>query len=400
MSIRNIFAFEDELPEWKAKLEAFPNHVPRFSTKEECIKFTKENWNISTNPQYEHLKQAMTTLIDWKQIETILIPKIEEYERRYSTSSSPLEAQQKLIELEKEAKKYNRYMSSKAAKAALLSNNSSVSHSSNSTIDTSIDDDMDDDSDEPDSDPIEYWDRVAVETDQQRRIYEDHRLIRKPLKMFQYIKSRLNLQIHRELSIESRINALKYLFFHMKCGIYIMIRNNNVKIFCPFANKHYHNTWHNALHLQCTQGYDSITMKPEEYAQQKADYIQRMSNNPHYKVKPEQYLPKDQWWANGNIICNMYSNESGELFEEESAQIWNDSFLFQLKDMFSELCRLRKVPDCEFFLNKRDYPQLKYNIKKEEVVEPYGFIYDRDDRDPNQDVPLTRHKYKTYLPVL
>jgi hypothetical protein len=33
-------------------------------------------------------------------------------------------------------------------------------------------------------------------------------------------------------------------------------------------------------------------------------------------------------------------------------------------------------------------------------VEPYGFIFDRDDRDPEADVPLVRHKYASYAPIL
>ena len=33
-------------------------------------------------------------------------------------------------------------------------------------------------------------------------------------------------------------------------------------------------------------------------------------------------------------------------------------------------------------------------------VEPYGFIFDRDDRDPTQDVPLLRNNYKSYAPIM
>ena len=57
------------------------------------------------------------------------------------------------------------------------------------------------------------------------------------------------------------------------------------------------------------------------------------------------------------------------------------------------------MPDCEFFINKRDYPHLKHNKASGCPVEPYGFIYDRDDRDPSQDVPLTRQHHSTYAPI-
>ena len=32
-------------------------------------------------------------------------------------------------------------------------------------------------------------------------------------------------------------------------------------------------------------------------------------------------------------------------------------------------------------------------------MEPYGFIYDKDDRDPKQDVPLARYAYASYAPI-
>ena len=69
--------------------------------------------------------------------------------------------------------------------------------------------------------------------------------------------------------------------------------------------------------------------------------------------------------------------------------------------MLEEACRQRQIPDCEFFLNKRDYPQLKFNVERGEPVEPYGFIFDKDDRDPSQDVDLVeQHKFKTYAPIV
>ena len=109
----------------------------------------------------------------------------------------------------------------------------------------------------------------------------------------------------------------------------------------------------------------------------------------HYYMKKqstENVLPKNQWWANGNIICNVHdnilvnptptTNNKGHNSDPSStstpsnpttsnlrqSQYWGDHFLFQLKDMFSEVCNSnRYIPDCDFFINKRDYPQLKYN---------------------------------------
>ena len=74
-----------------------------------------------------------------------------------------------------------------------------------------------------------------------------------------------------------------------------------------------------------------------------------------------------------------------------------DHFLLQMKDMLAETCACRhvcacphfrpyiltpphtpslpsvQVPDCDLFLNKRDYPQLKFNSALGVPVEPYGY---------------------------
>lgn len=185
------------------------------------------------------------------------------------------------------------------------------------------------------------------------------------------------------MAFESTMNTLKYMFFHMKCGIFVMIRNNEVVVFCPFVNKDYRNSWKGALKINSDDG------GVESYYDEKASYYRK-----------ENYLPDTaQWWANGNIICNEYKSDN----ESSSNQYWGDHFLLQLKDMFAECCHQRQVPDCEFFVNKRDYPHLKFNadIAGGIPVEPYGFIFDKDDRDPLQDVPLPpEQQFKSFAPIL
>lgn len=202
-----------------------------------------------------------------------------------------------------------------------------------------------------------------------------------------YLKSRLNLSIHTQLNSLSTMNTLKYMFFHMKCGIFVMIRNNEVVIFCPFVNKDYRNSWGGALKVKSSDG------TIESYYDEKAHYYRR-----------EDYLPDvSQWWANGNIICNEYKSDTNSATGESTNQYWGDHFLLQLKDMFAEVCRLREVPDCDFFINKRDYPHLKFNpsIAGGVPVEPYGFIFGEDDKDPAQDRPLTaEYHYSSYAPIM
>jgi hypothetical protein len=189
--------------------------------------------------------------------------------------------------------------------------------------------------------------------------------------VYEYLLSRVNLPIHQTMSSSSTLNTLRYLFFHMRCGILVMIRNNKIKLFCPFVNKDYTNNWN---------GYPEIESENDDLEQ----YYRNKGSSERF------IADKSKWWANGNIICNVYDNQN---------QWWGDQFLFQLKDMIAETCNNRVLPDCDFFINKRDYPQLKYNMKLG-PVEPYGFIFNKDDRDPEHDIILTRHSYASYAPIL
>ncbi|CAB9516367.1 4-N-acetylgalactosaminyltransferase bre-4 [Seminavis robusta] len=191
--------------------------------------------------------------------------------------------------------------------------------------------------------------------------------------------ARLDVPFHRRTTATSTWNTLRYLFFHMRCGMFVMIRNGKLRIFSPFVNPEYRNTWSHALTLE-NDDLDAY------YAEKRNKY------------RPENVCPdKSQWWANGNILCNEVSKPRNGAKDQH----WGDHFMAPLRDMLAEACRLREMPDCEFFLNKRDYPQCKVNMEKGVPVEPYGFIYDKDDRDPAQDVDLApEHTFASLAPVV
>jgi hypothetical protein len=159
-----------------------------------------------------------------------------------------------------------------------------------------------------------------------------------------------------------------------------MIRNNQVAIFAPFVNKDYTNNWADKLQI------DSADGTLESYYSEKTKFYRQ-----------ENIIDKNLWWANGNIICNEHVEPNAS----SQSQWWGDHFFLQMKDLLADTCANRFIPDCEFFLNKRDYPQLKFNVERlNKPVEPYGFIFDKDDTNPDEDVELTRHLYKSYAPIL
>lgn len=312
--IRGMFGPKGDSQNWLDETSKFPNGVPRFESRDECLAFMEEycTYNGGSNPDCPHLMHIFTMLTTWDQIERILLPNIEKA-RREPGSTNKVQRDYLSGNLDESAK--NVYESASA--------------------------------------------KDVVDT----------------------VAFRLDIPIHRCLTPKSTENTLKYLFYHMKCGIFVMIRDGKLRIFAPFVNSDYRNTWGGQLKLEGDGSLDS-------YYTQKAGLYR------------EENVEKDQskWWANGNIICNELCKPE----DKDKMQHWGDHFLSPLRDMLGEACRLRNIPDCEFFLNKRDYPQLKVNIPRGGVpVEPYGFIFDKDDRNPEEDVDLVEeHKFSSYAPIV
>lgn len=75
------------------------------------------------------------------------------------------------------------------------------------------------------------------------------------------LTARLDLPFHARTTEESTLNTLRYMFYHMKCGIFAMVRRNRVVMFVPFVNKDYTNTWAHKM----TMEYGSV----EEFARHK-----------------------------------------------------------------------------------------------------------------------------------
>jgi hypothetical protein len=282
-----------------------------------------------SNPDFPQLMHVFTMLISWEQIEKYLIPNI--HKARSEPSFAEPISRDYLTE----------YLSSNTERNDSSTKNVSAVGSSPTSVN-------------------------VYEGEEASNVVKD-------------VSFRLDLPFHRCLTPVSTMNTLKYLFYHMKCGIYVMIRNRKLRIFAPFVNSDYRNTWGDVIKLEGDGSLDT-------YYTRKAGLYR------------EENVEKDKfkWWANGNIICNEISKSDNI----ESMQYWGDQFLTPLRDMLGEACRTRNLPDCEFFINKRDYPQLKVNVPRGEPVEPYGFIYDKDDRNPDEDVDLVRCKYKTYAPIV
>jgi hypothetical protein len=186
---RGIFGPHGDAPNWLDATSQFPNGVPRFHSKDEALEFMTNyiQHHGGSNPDHPHLQHIVTTLIGWEQIESILLPNIAKARKEPTF-----------------AKKVPR---------------------SYGVVDPAGGDDDDDTS-------ANVFDHAPARP------------------VVQAIAERLDVPFHRCTTTASVMNTLQYLFFHMKCGIYVMIRNGQLRIFAPFVNIDFRNTWSEHLRLE------------------------------------------------------------------------------------------------------------------------------------------------------
>jgi hypothetical protein len=154
------------------------------------------------------------------------------------------------------------------------------------------------------------------------------------------------------------INTFHYIFYKFKKGIFVKILNNELKVFLPFSNAQFVNEWSHNI------DFDMDIFK----------YIAKTEKYPFKEHKINKY--KETWFANNGLIRYEYPHTE------------SDTNVSNIKNMLEELCANRKLPDIEFFLNRRDFP-----ILHTKGYEPYDDLW-------NGDVPLVSHKYDKYLPIL
>ena len=195
---------------WLDATSKFPNHVPRFESREECVAFMEDYCtdNGGSNPSIPHLMHIFTMLVSWDQIESTLIPAI--IQARKEPSYAKVIPRNYLEEGEEE-------------------------------------DHYPEDSEN------------MYEQPEAKSVIDE-------------INFRLNLPFHKCTTPTSTMNTLKYLFFHMKCGIFVMIRNGKLRIFAPFVNSEYRNTWGDRLQLEGDGTLNAYyTQKDGQYRQEEIE---------------------------------------------------------------------------------------------------------------------------------
>ena len=170
---------------------------------------------------------------------------------------------------------------------------------------------------------------------------------------------------YTNLEATNVLETFRYLFNKFKKGIFIKILNNELKVFLPFSNVNFRNEWSNFIKIDKKYGtlYNFIK------------YTNDIEGRSFYKNGVNEFI--NTWYGNNSLVRYEYPIKE------------SDTNISCIKDMFEELCKNRKVPDIEFFVNRRDFPLLTKN-----GTEPYYHLWN------TMNQPLVSHKYDKYVPIL
>ena len=170
-------------------------------------------------------------------------------------------------------------------------------------------------------------------------------------------------EAYKSITPDCLSNTFDYIFNNYKKGIFVSIRNNKVVTFLPFSNANFKNNWHESIQFNIKDVYKCIS---KACSVEGRKYNQK-SVNRHI----------DQWYSNNALVRYEFPICEG------------DAGVQQIADMLVTLCNNRTIPDVDFFVNKRDFPLIKYTEQ-----EAYDAI------DCNQFDRNENHDDKKYMPIL
>jgi hypothetical protein len=176
---------------------------------------------------------------------------------------------------------------------------------------------------------LEYWDRsnplVAPSFKSQINLNKDI-----------LIDPNVNWSKYRRLCVDDVIATYHYIADKFKKGIFLKYTDGESKVFLPFSKVDYQNEWS-----------DKIKTNPRRFPT--IMHLMRYTANVEKREFVEGKIHKNvkAWYGNNGLVRLEFPISEG------------DSGVNMLHDMFTTLARERKLPSCELFLNKRDFPLLK-----------------------------------------
>ncbi len=160
-------------------------------------------------------------------------------------------------------------------------------------------------------------------------------------------------------------NTFNYMFHKFKKGIFIKIKEGKFHVFLPFSKKNFVNEW--ASKIQIDPKYGDLY-----------GFIRHVTTLSGYRFFPKNINRfTDSWYSNNCLVRYEFPIHEGDTNNPNTS------------DMFRTLCEERKVPDIEFFVNRRDFPMIKTDS-----TEAYTHLFGTSQQ------PLLSHNYSKYAPIL
>lgn len=168
---------------------------------------------------------------------------------------------------------------------------------------------------------------------------------------------------YKSLDADATLNTFRYIFHKFKKGIFVKIKNNQLKVFLPFSKANFTNEWHKNIQQDPKEILELL--KQISVAEGRLFDSDKVNTN------------KKEWFGNNCLVRNEKPLSEG------------DSNVGNVKNMLEELCNSKEIPDIEFFINRRDFP-----IITRDGTEAYHHLWG------SEHVPLVSHLYDKYLPIL
>jgi len=177
-----------------------------------------------------------------------------------------------------------------------------------------------------------------------------------------YQQDKLDSEIYRNMGYDSIENTIKYIFDKMKTGVFIRIFNNQLVNFIPLYNLNFRNDYSEFIKFKEGNAANYYNQKRKDFK-----YVERIN------------FDINKWNATNCLLRNEMSDTDMSI-----------GYLHEFYDMLLNTCRHRKVGDCIFFLNRKDFPYIKKNH-----TESYNHIFGSD----NYKLKPPYDKYN-YVPII
>lgn len=171
---------------------------------------------------------------------------------------------------------------------------------------------------------------------------------------------------YKDINGKTIVDTYRYISNKFKKGIFISIRNNKLDVFLPFSKAKFINEWSHKIKQDPSRFETLIDF---------FKHTSQLENRPFSESRINKFTSR--WYANNCLVRCEFPLSEG------------DTGTHHLISMFEALCESRKLPDCDLFVNRRDFPLLK-----RDYTEPYDHMWD------SESTPLVSHKYDKYVPIL